>query len=298
MNSFSISQLEQFSGIKAHTIRVWEQRYNALTPDRSEGNTRYYDNTQLRRLLNIVSLLSLDYKVSELCAKTDTELYKLLDKTYNTPPTADAVNEYHISRLIAAGMNFDEGSFDKIFSHCILKMGFKQTYNDVIYPMLVRVGLLWTTDRITPAYEHFISNLVRQKMFTAIDSLPPASVTAQRWVLFLPENEFHEIGLLFAHYLLRESGRKVIYLGSNIPLDTLKHVANETQSSHLMSFLVHRQTPEAIHTYMNDLKSFFPKNSIYIAAGNKLLEEVPAIKNIQKITTADQFLKLLQTNSV
>jgi methanogenic corrinoid protein MtbC1 len=293
MNLFSISDLEQFSGIKTHTIRAWEQRYGALTPHRSEGNTRYYDNTQLRRLLNIVSLLSYDYKVSELCAKTDQQLYTLLHQNFNVSETTGDSNTPFISQLINAGMNFDEVLFDKIFSHCILKMGIKKTYTDIIYPLLERVGLMWATAEITPAYEHFISNLVRQKLFTAIDSLPMPAAGAENWVLFLPENEFHEIGLLFAHYLIKESGRKVIYLGSNIPIDTLKHTAQGTKPSHLLCFLVHHQTPSEIKKYITQLKSCFPKTYLYIAGSEKILGPVPSEKNTQKIISVDDFIKLL-----
>jgi methanogenic corrinoid protein MtbC1 len=295
MNSFSISQLEQFSGIKAHTIRIWEQRYNALTPDRSEGNTRYYDNTQLRRLLNIVSLLAFDYKVSELCAKSDTELYKLLNKTYNTTPAANGLNTSLISQLIHAGMTFDETTFDKLFSHCILTLGVPKTYTDIIYPMMVRVGLMWTTEQITPAYEHFISNMIRQKLFTAINSLPPAPAKAESWILFLPENELHEIGLVFAHYLIRASGRKVIYLGQNIPLDTLKQASLETKTSHLLCFMVHNQIPAAFENYMLTLKNIFPKTNIYIAGNEKLFADTTVVKNIHKIVSVEDLLKLLPT---
>lgn len=298
MNSFSISDLEQFSGIKTHTIRAWEQRYGALTPNRSEGNTRYYDNTQLRRLLNIVSLLSYDYKVSELCTKTDQQLYNLLNKNFNVSEITGDSNTPFISQLINAGMNFDEVLFDKIFSHCILKMGVKKTYTDIIYPLLERVGLMWATEEITPAYEHFISNLIRQKLFTAIDSLPVPAGSAESWVLFLPENEFHEIGLLFAHYLIKESGRKVIYLGSNIPFDTLKHTAQGAKASHLLCFLVHHQTPSAIKKYTTQLKACFPRTSISIAGSDKILGPVPTEKNIQKITSVDDLSKLLDTNIV
>ena len=213
MDLFSISQLSRYSGIKAHTIRMWEQRYNALKPDRSEGNTRYYDNTQLRRLLNIVSLMEGDHKVSELCEMPDKGLFRLInEKVQNSIKTTEKA-EYFISQMIAAGMSYDEQHFEKILSSCLVRYGMKKAYTEVLYPMLVRIGLMWEGDSIPPANEHFISNLLRQKLFAAIDSLPPSKATADKWLLFLQENEFHEIGLLFACYLIRLSGRQVIYLG-------------------------------------------------------------------------------------
>ena len=119
MNLFSISDLQQFSGIKAHTIRVWEQRYNGLNPTRSEGNTRYYDNLQLRRLLNIVSLLESDYKISELCSMTDQMLFKLLEQQLKDTDIKEGTNEYFVAQLIAAATCFDEIHFEKIFSNCV-----------------------------------------------------------------------------------------------------------------------------------------------------------------------------------
>src|SRR5690606_23340275 len=142
MDLFSISQLSQFSGIKAHTIRMWEQRYNALSPQRSEGNTRYYDNRQLMRLLNIVSLMDEGYKVSELCRLSDGELTQRL-KEAETKHQLQNPEEYYVSQLIAAGMNYDEWHFEKTFSHCLLRMGMKQTYLKVLYPLISRMGLMW-----------------------------------------------------------------------------------------------------------------------------------------------------------
>ncbi|MGK2864305.1 MAG: MerR family transcriptional regulator, partial [Chitinophagaceae bacterium] len=143
MNLFSISQLEQFSGIKAHTIRIWEQRYNALKPQRSEGNTRYYDNTQLRRLLNIVSLMNGKYKVSELCSMPDEKLFSLLRNQNEIRSAANETHEYFIAQLIAAGIDFDEILFEKIFSACLLRFGIKHTYTHILSPVLVRIGVLW-----------------------------------------------------------------------------------------------------------------------------------------------------------
>src|SRR5687767_7176712 len=139
MNLFSISQLSRFSGIKPHTIRMWEQRYGALQPTRSEGNTRYYDGNQLRRLLNIVSLTDSDYKVSELCRMPDKKLNNLIQEL-NKPSGTPGPEEYFISQLIVAGISYDENHFDKIFSHCIMRFGVKETYIRVIYPMLNRTG--------------------------------------------------------------------------------------------------------------------------------------------------------------
>lgn len=267
MNQFSISQLSQFSGIKPHTIRMWEQRYKALTPNRTEGNTRYYDNSQLRRLLNLVSLSAGNYKISELAVMPDKKLFKLVEEL-QAKRDSNPINEYFISQLIAAGMSYDDHRFDKIFSHCLLRYGMKGIYLAVVYPVLVRVGILWAGNMLPPAHEHFISNLFRQKLYTAIDSLPPAKTDSDSWLLFLPENEFHEIGLLFAYYLIRLRGKKVIYLGSNIPEQSLAEAVKSTSARNLLLFLVHNDSGAAIQEYLNGLSSRFADKNIFVAANH------------------------------
>lgn len=292
MNLFSISELQKFSGIKAHTIRVWEQRYNALNPIRSEGNTRYYDNTQLRRLLNIVSLLESDYKVSELCSMSDETIFKLLEGKQKGTLLSDESNEYFISQLISAATSFDEIHFEKIFSNCMLRLGMKQTYTKVIYPMLNRIGLMWTTGAISPAYEHFSSNIIRQKLFSAIDSLPPAK-SKQSWLLFLPENEFHEIGLLFSHYLIRQSGKKVIYLGNNVPFETLISAVSDINPTHLLFFLVHHDKSEDSQDYLNELKKNFGKTKIHLSGNEKLISKLKMGKECNWIHSVEELEKQL-----
>ncbi|HEX5025957.1 MAG TPA: MerR family transcriptional regulator, partial [Agriterribacter sp.] len=228
MDAFSIAQLSQYSGIKPHTIRIWEKRYNALQPNRSDGNTRYYNSEQLRRLLNIVSLLDAGYKASEACSLSDKKLFARVEAIQQSVPIESS--DYFVAQLAAAGIDYDEAHFANIFSHCLLRYGIKDCYLKVIYPLLVRLGLMWASDRIISAPEHFISNILRQKLFTAVDALPPPAEGAEKWMLFLPEDEFHEIGLLFAKYLVCSAGKKVFYLGANVPLPSLIDVVKETQS--------------------------------------------------------------------
>ncbi len=268
MEGFSISQLAQFSGIKAHTIRAWEQRYDALTPGRSAGNTRFYSNDQLKRLLNIVSLLDYDYKVSQLCVMQDEELHELLEEK-KKGGSENMKYGYYISQLISAGVNYDEVYFEKIFANCLLTFGFKDTYSMVIVPMLKRLGLMWTTNKMPPAQEHFVSNLIRQKIFVAIDSLPPPKKEKGTAVLFLPENEFHEIPLLFAHFILRYHEVKSIYLGANLPMDSLIECIKIVEPDYLFFFLIHQDIPENVDLCIEKYQEVH-SNDIYIA-GNKTL---------------------------
>ena len=292
MEGFSISQLAQFSGIKAHTIRAWEQRYNALSPDRSAGNTRYYSNDQLKRLLNIVSLLDYDYKVSQLCVMQDHELYELLENKKNGS-SGDTKYGYYISQLISAGVNYEETYFEKIFANCLLTFGFKDTYSMVIVPMLKRLGLMWTTNKLPPAQEHFVSNLIRQKIFVAIDSLPPPKEENGTAILFLPENEFHEIPLLFAHFILRFHEVKSIFLGANVPMDSLLESITAINPDHLLFFLIHQDFPENVDIWISRLTKVHSGN-IFIAGNPDLLknldtEKKDQIKIIHSITELEKY---------
>lgn len=273
MNQFSISQLSQFSGVKAHTIRIWEQRYNALQPQRSEGNTRYYDGAQLRRLLNIVSLSKTRQKISRLCTMTDEELFSLL-KEYFLIAEEQNDYDYFVNRLIASGMSYDEDGFARLFSHCLLRFGLESSYKNIIYPMLNRVGLMWSSDTMPPSQEHYITNLVRQKLFTSIDAMASEGEEASKWLLFLPENEFHEIGLLFASYLLKSKGNKVIYLGANVPLSSVKDGLEDTGADNLLLFLVHQDLPENVSHYLEELSEIGENKKVFVACSSELTGKV------------------------
>lgn len=282
MDQFSISQLARFSGIKAHTIRIWEQRYNALQPDRTEGNTRFYNDSQLRRLLNITALLDHGYKVSVLCEMPDKKLSQLVADEL-VKPRDEPRAEYFISQLISAGVSYNELHFDKIFSNCLVSMGLRDAYAKVIYPMLDRIGMLWASENIIPASEHFISNLIRQKIFSAIDALPPAKKTAG-WVLLLPQGEYHELGLLVANYLLRQAGYPVVYLGPDVPLMSLQDVSSKVRPSNLLTFIVHREDAEVLAEILKGFESAF-KGNIYVACSAGEAEKLKTGKRVKLINS-------------
>lgn len=295
MDKLSISQIAQFSGIKPHTIRMWEKRYDALKPCRTKGNTRYYSSAQLRRLLNITSLMKDDYKVSELCSASDDVLFKMVAEKRNKKST-EKPNGYFISQLIAAGMSYDEANFEKIFSHCLLRFGMRNTYKKTIYPMLNRLGLMWLSNDLPPAHEHFISNIIKQKIGTAIDSLAVSENDADSWLLFLPEDEFHEIGLLFANYLIRCSGKKVIYLGPNVPLSTLKVAVTDIEPENLFFFLVHYNLPKNTQIYLNQLKDYFNHQKIYVSGNQKLMDEINFGENLYRLNSIENLERKLHNN--
>ena len=293
MDQFSISQLQQLSGIKAHTIRIWEQRYGALVPERSEGNTRYYDSHQLRRLLNIVSLLKDGYKISQIGPMEDEELARLLSLKLEESRLTKDKNEYYVSQLIAAAVSYDEAYFNTVYHQCIQQQGLKNTYTGVLYPLLNRMGLMWEIDSFSPAQEHFTSNLIKQKIFAAIDRFPPDADAKKKWLLFLPENEFHEIGLLFANYLLRESGHQVIYLGSNVPLNTLDKAAHEVHPTDILLFFVHHLDRNAAEDYLKRVNKIFQKANVHIASSKTLTADIAKPGRINFIYSPEELLNAI-----
>ncbi len=296
MNLFSISQLSQFSGIKPHTIRVWENRYNALKPIRSEGNTRYYDDKQLRRLLNIVSLMDKGHKVSQLCSMSDERLFSLIQSSGTSNLNCTA--EYYINQLIVAGIAFDYAHFDHIFSLSFSVYGLKDTYKKVIFPVLNRIGLLWASDLMPTASEHFLSNIFHQKLSVAIDALPLPDSSMETWLLFLPENEFHELPLLYANFLIRLSGRKVIYLGCNVPVISLKSAFQDTVPDNLLMFLIHFDYPKQIQKDIDSLNSYFSEHKIYLAGNHKLISSLKYPQNVEYLQSIADIENILGLNEV
>jgi len=292
VNSFTISQLQRFSGINVHSIRAWEKRYDALKPDRSEGNTRYYSGNQLRRLLNIASLMNSEYKISELCSLSDSKLHELMSHNLeqDTTPNAD---EFLVSQLVASAIDFNESLFDKVFSRSIIQHGIEGTYLKVIYPALQRLGILWSADRIAPAQEHFICNLIRQKLNSSIDMLPVSGLAKKHWLLFLPENEFHETGLLMANYLVRKAGHRSTYLGANVPLDSLQSAVKQIKPTSLLFFLVSKDDEKQDEELIRLMLKSFPQQKIFVAAGANRLANIGTTKNLSKLTSANELKEVL-----
>ncbi len=272
MNQLSIAQLAQFSGIKPHTIRIWEQRYNALSPQRTDGNTRTYSDNDLRRLLNIVTLLDSKYKVSDVCVMTDEQLQNLIKQ--HLLEHGDGESHKYVLQLIAAGLEFKQLEFENTLNHCLEKMGTTATYKEVVYPLLQRLGMMWAANLMPPAQEHFISNIIRQKLLVAIDALPPPTDKAKTWVLFLAEDEFHEIAVLFAHYILRNRGENVIYLGANVPLSTLQQASVSIRPDKVLTFFIKSNFTVDQQQYLNSVRDCFPNGMIYISGSEKLISNL------------------------
>lgn len=259
MNAFTIKDLENLSGIKAHTIRIWEQRYSFLKPNRTGTNIRYYNNDELKTILNVALLNKYGFKISHIDKMTEQEMSQKI-VTINDQY---AQQEYVINSLIQAMINMDLDVFDKLLNEYIKIKGIEKTIHHLIFPFMERIGVLWVTGHINPAQEHLTSNIIRQKLIVGTEMVSNMMVSDKVGLLFLPEGEFHEIGLLYVQYLLKSKGIKVFYLGANVPLEDVEYVINHKK-------------PDFVYSHLTSVSSAFSFEKFLMQAIKKI-ENVPLI---------------------
>jgi len=233
MNSFTIKDLENLSGIKAHTIRIWEQRYSFLKPERTGTNIRYYSNNELKTVLNIALLNKYGYKISHIDKMTEAEIKeKLLSLSQ-----LQAQQERIVNDLIQYMIDMDMDKFEDVLDNYIMARGIERSITQIIFPFLEKIGILWLTSHINPAQEHLVSNVIRQKLIVGIESVSTSLRVNKTVLLFLPEGEYHEMGLLFMNYIFKSRGVATVYLGANIPLDDVEYVLRYKKPDYLYAHL-------------------------------------------------------------
>lgn len=220
MNAFTIKDLENLSGIKAHTIRIWEQRYNFLKPQRTNTNIRYYSNDELKTVLNIALLNKYGFKISHIDRMQPQEIREKILSLGD----ARAIQERIINDLVQEMIDLEMERFEKILANYIAAKGIERAVIQIIFPFLEKIGILWQTGHINPAQEHLVTNIIRQKLIVGIETTVSHIKLDKTFLLFLPEGEHHELGLLFMYYLLKSRGARTIYLGANVPLKDAEHV--------------------------------------------------------------------------
>ncbi|MGF1534793.1 MAG: MerR family transcriptional regulator [Bernardetiaceae bacterium] len=295
---YSIKDLENLTGIKAHTIRMWEQRYNIVEPKRTETNIRYYDPEDLKRMLNISLLNQNGFKISRIAKMKSAELHH---KVRETIAKASGDYQSQIKALTVAMIELDEEQFEKVMSTNILQIGFEKTMIEIVYPFLMRVGTLWTTDAINPSQEHFITNLIRQKIIVAIDGQVTRSDDRMpKYMLYLPSGELHEISLLFSYYLLKSRGNHVVYLGQSLPLDDLEEAYKIHRPDFILTLIT--SVPGAgVQSYLDQLSEKFPEATTLVS-GYQIVGQyiqpadniVPLAKVQDLVTFAEEQKQLYQ----
>jgi len=290
MGVYTIRELENLSGIKAHTIRIWEKRYGLIAPQRTSTNIRAYCDTELKKLLNISILNRNGLKISKIAQLTPGEIIERITQFSQDVTSMDS----QVENLTVCMIDLDEYRFEQVLARSIIQFGFEETVVRVLYPFFIRIGLMWQTGAINSVQEHFISNLVRQKFFVAIDGLVSTSKPdARNFVFFLPEDELHEIGLLFLCYLVKKRGHHTLYLGQSVPINDLSEISRMHRIDFLVTVLTTSFNGNDLKEYLNRLARSFNDKTIFIS-GNRISEqEMTLPSQIISVSSPHSFLEEL-----
>ena len=277
MRHYTLYELEKLTGILAATIRVWERRYNIINPKRTDTNRRWYDDDDLRRLINISIVYHSGIKISKIAKYSGSELEEKAEFL-----TRDSfISDTPIKSLIVAMLSFNANAVNEILLRSIINIGFEETFSSVVFPFLRRVGIMWHTGSVNTGGEHFISNIFRGRLISAIDSLPPANdPKSKKVIMFLPINELHELGLLFYSYLIHRLGHKVLYLGQTTPFSALAEVNEKWHSDILVTGTLSYLSISEPEEYLNNLSSTFKSQKILVSGS---LADQPVIEKYNNI---------------
>jgi len=277
MGHYTLYELEKLTGILAATIRVWERRYNIIKPQRTETNRRWYDDDDLRRLINVSVVYHSGIKISKIAKYSESELQEKAEFLMSD----SAGSDININSLIVAMFSFNSNAVNEILLRSIINIGFEETFSSVVFPFLRRVGIMWHTGSVNIGAEHFITNIFRGRLISATDSLPPANdPNSKRVIMFLPDNELHEIGLLFYAYLIRKLGHEVLYLGQATPFSALTGANEKWRSDIIITGALSYLSISEPEEYLKNLSSTFGSQKILVAG---YLADEPALEKYNNI---------------
>jgi DNA-binding transcriptional MerR regulator len=287
MAHYSIKDLELLSGVKAHTLRIWEQRYDFLKPHRTDTNIRYYTDEELKNVLNISLLNRHGLKISRIAHLSPEDISRKVMEISLQKQEPDVM----LDALIRSMIEFDEGRFEKVLSQGIMKHGFERTFSEIIFPFMVRTGVLWSTGSIKPAQEHFVSNLVRRKLCVAVDNLyVEPNANSKRFVLFLPEGETHELLLLYTEYMLRKNNHEVAYIGTSLPYEDIDFVNQAFRPDYLVSYFTVPTKDLPLQEYINKLSASYPEKTILIGGGLVESQQPVLPHNVKHVRSLNDLL--------
>jgi DNA-binding transcriptional MerR regulator len=292
-SKYTIKDLERISGIKAHTLRIWEQRYEILNPERSSTNIRYYNDDDLKRILNISFLNNNGFKISNIAKLNDKSLLEEVGRFFNSYQKESD----QIENLIRCLMDMDEERFEKTITNSIEHFGFESTIENIIFPFFRHLGNMWQLGVVTPAQEHYISNLIRQKLIVGIDQLKPVILPeAKTYLFFLPNQELHEMGLLYAYYLVKSRGHKCLYLGQSVPLEDLATISETVKPNFLVSIITATMQDTSLNEFISLCDSKIPGPE-FLLSGRLVLSVEEAVKlpssRFKTFADFDSFKKMI-----
>ncbi|MDX2306069.1 MAG: MerR family transcriptional regulator [Microscillaceae bacterium] len=294
MTVYSIKDLEHLSGIKAHTLRIWEQRYKLVTPKRTDTNIRFYDDQDLKLILNVSLLKENGFKISKIAEMSENDLrQKVIKITEQSSRFPD-----QIQALTLAMIDLDEDRFEKIISTNTLQIGFENTMINIIYPFLVKIGFLWQTGAINPAQEHFISHLIRQKIIVAIDGqVVNPDKSASKYLLYLPEGELHELSLLFCSYIIKSRNHKVIYLGQSLPMQDLQEAVKIHKPENIITIITSTPGQDLIQEYIDRLSTKFPQAKILLSGYQIIGQDITLPDNGVIFNKIEDLIRFVEENA-
>lgn len=261
MHSFTIKDLENLSGIKAHTIRIWEQRYSFLKPHRTGTNIRFYSNEELKKLLNVALLNKFGFKISHIDKMNQQEIN---DKILSLNQL-EALQDRIVNTLIQNMVDLDIDAFEQVLDDFIAAKGIEKTISQIIFPFLEKIGILWLTNHINPGQEHLVTNIIRQKLIVGIEGARSTVKINKSVLLFLPETEYHELSLLFMNYMLKNKGVTTIYLGCSIPLKDVEYLATLKNPDYIYTHLTSVSSKFNFDRFIANMSKSFPKTPVIIS---------------------------------
>jgi DNA-binding transcriptional MerR regulator len=291
VGTYQIKDLEELSGIKAHTIRVWEQRYKIIQPKRTPTNIRYYNDEDVRLLLNVAYLCKHRYRISKISRMSYEEMVDNILAISKRGETS----EYCLNEMTVAMLEFDVDKFEMLISKCIDELGFESGMLQIIIPFLKKIGVLWLTKAINPANEHYVSNIIRRKIIVATENISPGiSADRKKFLLFLPEHELHELTLLFANYLVKARNHQTVYLGQNVPYGDLKAVVEKTEPDYLLTSLTTYPSADNTLGYLQLLASEFQDKKIFVSGQRVVSVYLPYPVNVKRLEDFADLIELLE----
>ena len=291
MGNYSIDQFSSITGITKFVLRTWENRYAHLKANRSETNIRIYNDEMIVRALNTNYLLEAGYKISKISKLSEIELIKIVDEIKVNQ--IEGKENYYINQIIISTLEFSTSKFNKVFEEGVLEFGILDFYKKVILSTLNRIGILWLTNKVSPSQEHFLSENIKQKLIMSSDIYLNQENTKQTWLLFLPEKEFHEIGLLFARFILVKNGFNVIYLGSNLPHESLNQVNEKIKIDNTLMFSVSNSSLININSTIEYLESNFQSTNNYIVSKEITTKMISEKSNINILNDVNSFINII-----
>jgi MerR family transcriptional regulator, light-induced transcriptional regulator len=288
MQVFTIKDIENLTGVKAHTLRIWEQRYDMFTPKRKESKHRIYDNEDLKQLLRISFLYHSGWKVSKIAALSESQITELVNQA-----TVGNMNyRVFINQLVEAALDFDENRFVMILNQVTEKIGFEKCMVDLCYPFLVKIGLLWSTNHVIPAQEHFTSYIIQNKIIVETEKLTLDNKLPSI-IVMSPKGEFHELPLLFINYLLKKSGWCTVYLGSNIQTEEVTEIVNRPGINYIYLHTVTNFTGLDVDDYFEFLCKTFKDKKI-VASGEGIQKIQRSFVNLKVLKTDEQIYNFIR----